>query len=284
MTWRVALLCMLVAGAAMLYKVPEAAIGCYLVIFLARPDGAECVGQAIGLIVLASIVVLALAPVIQVTADDPLLRIAVIAATSFAFVFLGAASQLGEIGSIIALVIAFILTLVDDVPAGEVVTRGLLYAWQMTSMPMALMIVFNLLLGTGPHRLLRDTIAGRLAAGAEALEGILAHPGEPRRPARRGHGGQRQAGDARAPLPHRAARPRDLAQRRRRDELSPAPRHRRPAGRGDGGGPRGARAPVPRRRRRRGHRAAARRLSAPAAVRHRGARCRARGAGRSRAP
>lgn len=170
MTWRVALLCALVAGTAMLYKIPEAAISCYLIIFLARPNGAECVGQGIGLILLASIVVFAMAPLIQATADYPLLRMLVIAVTSIAFVFLGAASQLGEIGSIIALVIAFILTLVDQLPVGEIATRGLLYAWQMAVMPMAWMIVFNLVLGTSPHRLLRATVSERLAGAADALE------------------------------------------------------------------------------------------------------------------
>lgn len=168
--WRVSLLCALVAGVAMLYKVPEAAIGCYLIIYLARPNGAECVGQAIGLIILASVVVLSMAPLIQATADYPLLRIIFIAATSFAFVYLGAASQLGEIGSIIALVIAFILTLVDQLPVGEIATRGLLYAWQMAVMPMVLMIVFSLVLGTSPHRLLRASIVGRLTVAATALE------------------------------------------------------------------------------------------------------------------
>ncbi|MFG1477660.1 FUSC family protein [Xanthobacter sp. V4C-4] len=170
-TWRVALLCAIVAGIAMVYKVPESAIGCYLVIFLARPSGAECVGQAIGLIILASVVVLSLAPVIEATATFPLLRIVIIAGTSFAFVFLGSASQLGEIGSIIALVIGFILTLVDQLPVGEVATRGLLYAWQMAVMPMVAMIVFNLVLGASPHRLLRACVARRLTRAAEALEG-----------------------------------------------------------------------------------------------------------------
>ncbi|MFG1346459.1 FUSC family protein [Xanthobacter autotrophicus DSM 431] len=169
LTWRVSLLCALVAAVAMVYKVPEAAIGCYLVIFLARPDGAECVGQGIGLIILASVVVLAMAPLIAATADNPLLRLCALALISFVFVFLGAASQLGEIGSIIALVIVFVLTLVDRLPAGEIATRGLLYAWQMACMPMALMIVFNLALGTSPHRLLRMTVTQRLEAAEEAL-------------------------------------------------------------------------------------------------------------------
>jgi multidrug resistance protein MdtO len=170
MTWRVALLCALVAAAAMIYKVPEAAISCYLVIFIARPDGAECVAQALGLIVLVFLVVAAMVPVIQLTADAPLARILVIAAASCAFVWLGAVSRLGEIGSIIGLVVAYILTLVDQVPAGEIATRGLLYAAEMAILPMVLMIAFNLVLGRSPHRLLRATVVQRLAAAAEFLD------------------------------------------------------------------------------------------------------------------
>jgi len=170
MAWRVALLCALVCCVAMIYKIPEPAISCYLVIFLMRPNSAAVIGQALGLIVLASVVVLAMAPLIQATADNPLLRIVAIAVTSFGFLYLSSASQLGETGAIIALVISFILTLIDHVPLGEVATRGLLYAWQMATMPMALMIVFLLILGTSPHRLLRETVASRLNAAADALE------------------------------------------------------------------------------------------------------------------
>lgn len=173
MTWKVALLCALVAAVAMVFKVPEAAIGCYLVIFLTRPNAAQNVGQAIGVIGLASFVVFALAPVIQATADVPLLRIVIIALVSFAFVFLGAATQLGEQGSIVALVIAFVLTLVDHLPIGEIATRGLLYAWQMAVMPMVLMILFNLVFGRSPHRLLRQRVADRLEAAAAALAAPL---------------------------------------------------------------------------------------------------------------
>jgi multidrug resistance protein MdtO len=170
MTWRIALLCALVAGTAMMHQLPESAISCYLIIFLMRPNGAECVVQALGLIVLVCLLVLALAPVIQALADAPLLRIVVIAGASFTFLYLGSATQLGEIGSIIGLVIAFILTMVDLVPAAEIVTRGLLYAGAMASMPMLWMAVFCLVLGIGPHTLVRRTIAQRLEAAATLLE------------------------------------------------------------------------------------------------------------------
>ena len=48
MTWRVALLCAIVAGVAMVYKIPESAIGCYLIIFLMKPNGAQNVGNRSG--------------------------------------------------------------------------------------------------------------------------------------------------------------------------------------------------------------------------------------------
>lgn len=169
LTWRVALLCAITAAVAMMHRIPESAISCYLIIFLMRPNGAECVGQAIGLIILATLVVFGMAPLIQSLAETPLLRLAVIAGATFIFLFLSSASQLGEIGAIIGLVIAFILTMVDLVPVGEIVTRGLLYAWAMACMPMALMIGFCLVLGTGPHTLLRQTVAERLNAAADLL-------------------------------------------------------------------------------------------------------------------
>lgn len=168
--WRVALLCALVAGVAMLYRIPESAIGCYLIIYLAKPDGAECVATAIGLIVLASVAVLSIVPIITATADAPALRLMAMVLLSFAFVWLGAVSQLGEIGSIIALVFVFILSLVDFVPAGEIGTRVLLYAWQMSCVPMGMMVVFNMVFGTPPHRLMRETVVRRLHAAAEAFD------------------------------------------------------------------------------------------------------------------
>ncbi|MCJ8144480.1 FUSC family protein [Ancylobacter sp. A5.8] len=170
MTWRIALLCAIVAMVAMVYKVPEPALSCYLIIFLMNPNGAECVGKGLGLIVLVSIIVLLLVPIVNVTIESQILRMLAIIGLSFVPVFFGAASALGEIGSIIALVLAFVLTLVDMVPVGEVATRGLLYAWQMASMPMALMVVFCLALGWSPQRLIRRRLAARLNAVADVLE------------------------------------------------------------------------------------------------------------------
>ncbi|QTL02264.1 FUSC family protein [Aquabacter sp. L1I39] len=170
LTWRTALLCAIVSAVAMAYEIPEAAISCYLVIFIMKPDGSESMLTAVGLIVLVTLVVAFVVMLARWTADAPMLRLAAMAFTSFCLLFLGAASKLGEVGGVIALVIAFALTLVDQVPVGDVITVGLRYAWDMAVMPMALMVAFTLVLGRFPVTLLREMLRHRLAVVADVLE------------------------------------------------------------------------------------------------------------------
>lgn len=169
MMWRIALLCAIVAAVAALYKTPEAGISCYLVIFVMKRDAAESIAMALGIIVLVSIVVFFVIFLAAITIESPLLRMLTIAAVSFVFLFLQGASKLGPVGGVIALVIAFTLTLVSDAPVGEVVTRGMLYAWQMAAMPMMLMVVFCLLVGRSPVSLLRERLRDRLVLCEAAL-------------------------------------------------------------------------------------------------------------------
>lgn len=190
MTWRIALLCALVAAVAMLYKIPEPAIGCYLVIYLMKPNAAVNIALAIGATILVTIVVAVVLVLVQWTIDIPALRLATMAVAAFLLVFLGSVSRLGPLGSDMALVVTFALSLTSDVPVGEAATRGLLYAWQMVTMPMALMLVFNLVLGSTPDRLLQSTLRERLVTAADVLvsDNTLAV----RRLLREGNGEQQQ--------------------------------------------------------------------------------------------
>jgi multidrug resistance protein MdtO len=169
MTWRVALLCALVAAVAMIYKIPEPAIGCYLIVYLMKQDASTNIVLAIGATILVTVFVALVFLLTRWTIEVPFLRLAVMALASFAFVYLGSVSKLGPLGSDMALVITFALTLVSAAPLGEVVTRGLLYAWQMVTMPMALMLCFNLVLGWKPSTLLRTTVRERIEAAGEHL-------------------------------------------------------------------------------------------------------------------
>ncbi|MEW5425244.1 FUSC family protein [Amorphus sp. 3PC139-8] len=170
LTWRIAILCALVTATAMLYKIPEAAISCYLVIFLMRADSSETIGQAVGLIGLATVIVAVMAPLMTATMDSAFLRILVMAVATFIALYLSSATSLGETGAIIGLVIAFIMTLSSDVPAGIVGSEGLKYAWEMAVMPMIVMTGFLLAFGRGPQGIAADRVADRLRAAADALD------------------------------------------------------------------------------------------------------------------
>lgn len=169
MAWRVAALCALMAMIAMIYGIPESAISCYLIIFVMKPDGVESMVMAIAITILVSLVVGLVFLLIHFTLEAAPLRMAALIISSFLFLYIGSASKLGPVGSIIALVIAFVMTLLSDIPMGEVATRGLLYAWLMAVSPMLLIIGFNLFLGRAPQTLLRASLAERLFTVAEAL-------------------------------------------------------------------------------------------------------------------
>ncbi len=95
-SWRVAAVCALVAGIAMMFQIPESAISCYLVIFLMKADGAENTIIATAAIIAITLLVALMIPVLQWTVESALLRILVMIIVSFIFIFIGAASKLGE--------------------------------------------------------------------------------------------------------------------------------------------------------------------------------------------
>ncbi|PZQ46385.1 MAG: FUSC family protein, partial [Rhodovulum sulfidophilum] len=171
LTWRVALLCAFVAATAMVFRIPESAISCYLIIFLMKQDAVMNCLMGVGLILLATLVVALMIPIINLSIDSPAGRLAIIFAASYVFLFLSSATPLGEQAAIVGLIIAFIMTLVTMVPVGEIGNQGLLAAWKMACMPMFLMILFNLILGVPAQTHVRETVVARLRRAAERIEG-----------------------------------------------------------------------------------------------------------------
>lgn len=175
-SWRIGATCALVAGIAMLFHIPESAISCYLVIFLMKDDGAENTLIAIGAVIAITLLVALMIPVLQWTIESTLVRIVAMVIVSVVFIFIGAASKLGEGGSIVALIIAFILTLVSVVPANGVISTGLRYAWEMAILPMFVIAGFNLFFGRWSPTLLREELRQRLVLARDALNGSGMEP------------------------------------------------------------------------------------------------------------
>ncbi|MFK4826084.1 FUSC family protein [Paenochrobactrum sp. BZR 588] len=170
-TWRVACVCALVSGVAMLFHIPEAAISVYLVIFLMKPDGAENTIVATAAVIAITILVILMIPLLQATVESALVRILVMIISSFIFIYIGAASKLGEGGSIVGLIIAFILTLISMVPINGVISMALRYAWEMSILPMFCIAGFSLFFGQWSVSLLRQQLRERLMLAQQLLAG-----------------------------------------------------------------------------------------------------------------
>lgn len=168
--WRIALLCALMTLVSMTYGIPAAVLSCYVLFFVMKSDAAETMVMAVALVVLVSVVVFILIGLINLTIVSPPLRLLALVLVSVIFLYLGNASVLGPLGGIIALVIAFVLTLLEYIPVGELATRAVLYAWLMTAAPMGLLFIFSLFLGRKPKDVLESEIKARLELAALGLE------------------------------------------------------------------------------------------------------------------
>lgn len=162
LSWRIALICALVVCVAMIYKIPFVAVSCFVVFFVMRSDSAESNVLAVALIILASIVVAFLLVVIEIALPSPALRLALILTTSYFLLFFGASTKLGPLGGIIALVIAFVLSMLNYVEVQEIAVRGTLYAWLMAAMPMGIVLLANWLWGRRPKKVLYSELRHRL--------------------------------------------------------------------------------------------------------------------------
>ncbi|WP_392561598.1 FUSC family protein [Orbus sturtevantii] len=169
LTWRIALLSALMAVVAMIYEIPESAISCYLIIYLMKDDANENIVIAIAVSILLSLAVALIFLLTNLTINSVFFRIFMIFICSYFFVYMGAKFNVSEIGNLVALVIAFLLTLLSDAPTGELATRAILYALLMATTPMLLMIIFNLILGKKSQNILLEKFSLRLKTAQNTL-------------------------------------------------------------------------------------------------------------------
>lgn len=171
-TVRMTVLVMVIVAVSMALRVPEAALSCYLVFFAARDNAASSIQIGLALIAAASVGILLAFIFLMISADEPGLRLLFVAIFTFAGMFFSQASRLGPISATVGFVFAFALTLYDEVPIPELLTRGLAWIWVVVFFPMFFMIVLNVVAGPDPARLVRREIAARIKTAADLLSGV----------------------------------------------------------------------------------------------------------------
>ena len=162
LTWRIALLCLnVMAIIAMVYEIPESAISCYLIIYLIKAGcGTKYITLPWGHYFMLHCGWCGVSTVLISLFKILFLRFFFMVFLSH-FMYLASASSLGDIGNLVALVIAFLMTLIEDIPFGDAATRGLLYALLMAVSPMLLVIIFNYFFSISPRKLLLNKISTR---------------------------------------------------------------------------------------------------------------------------
>jgi multidrug resistance protein MdtO len=166
---RLALACALTTLVVEIYQTPDPALTAYVAFFVMKRDRMESVIISIVLAILISLLVGILVFVAMAVIDQPLWRVISISVVSFGLLFLASASKLKPLASIIALIVGYGLDLLSDAQVGEIATRGYLYAWLFVTIPAAVSIALNLLLGPPPRRLLEQALAHRLALAAALM-------------------------------------------------------------------------------------------------------------------
>jgi multidrug resistance protein MdtO len=166
---RLALACALTTLVAEIYQTPDPALTAYVAFFVMKRDRMESVILSIVLSILISLLVGMLILIATAVIDQPLWRVISISVASFGLLFLASASKLKPLAAIIALIVGYAMDLLSDAQVGELATRGYLYAWLFVTIPAAVSIALNLLLGPPPRRLLEDALAHRLALAASLM-------------------------------------------------------------------------------------------------------------------
>ncbi|NDI85393.1 FUSC family protein [Undibacterium crateris] len=167
---RITACCILSCLLVQYYQTPEAALSVYIVFFLVKPDRLSSIVQSIAAVLLMGFIVGLLLLIIQQVIDEPVLRLASMAALSLFFMFAALASKLRPVASILALIFAYTLDLVCQAFIGELATRALLYGWLAAIIPAGVCLSLSLLCAPGAGQLLRQTLAYDFRLAAARLQ------------------------------------------------------------------------------------------------------------------
>src|SRR6516225_6616732 len=213
------------------FRIPEIALSGYIVLFLSGREAASTVLTALlaGIaVVLAIFVTIA---VFMLSLSEPALRIPLMAVMTFVAMFLSRTATPGPVFFVAGFIIAYGLTLGDQVlglalqpattgnaeqfalpeivfvPPEEALVRFLLWLSLSVVVPVALVIAANLLTGRDPARLLCRALAERLAAAARFCAGERGAESRLEAQAFEGTAGLRKLHDLAGLLHHGRGRP-----------------------------------------------------------------------------
>jgi hypothetical protein len=192
---RIVIVVLIVVAIAETFRISDIAVSAFLVLVLSGREAASTVRTALISGIAVVLAIFATIAVFMLSLSEPALRIPLMAVITFGAVFLARASPLGPVFFMAGFIIAYGLTLGDQVlglalqpatagnasqfelpeiafvPPEDALVRFLLWLSLAVALPVALVIAANLLTGRDPALLLRRALAERLAASARFCAG-----------------------------------------------------------------------------------------------------------------
>lgn len=195
-TVRAVLLVLAVVAIGEIFRVPEIALSAYIVLFVSRAEAASTALTALIAGIAAILAIFAAILVLVFSLSQPALRIPLIAGMTFVAMFLArTAGELAPAFFAAGFIVAYGLTLGEEalglalmpgsaantesftlpelvfVPPVEALLRFLLWLGLVVAIPVALVVIANLLTGRDPAILLRAGLVERLRAAAGFCDG-----------------------------------------------------------------------------------------------------------------
>jgi multidrug resistance protein MdtO len=177
------------------FRIPEIAVSAYIVLFLSGREAASTVRTALAAGIAVVLAIFMTIGVFMLSLSEPALRIPLMAVMTFGAMFLSRAATLGPVFFVAGFVIAYGLTLGDEVlglalqpatvgnapqfelpeiffiPPEDALVRFLLWFTLAVVVPVVLLIAANLLTWRDPALLLRRALTERLATATRFCAG-----------------------------------------------------------------------------------------------------------------
>src|SRR5258708_26502926 len=165
----VMLRCMLTSAivivVSMALEVPELALSVLVVFYVTQSNVVVTRVVGVMVIVAATLTIGLSSLVLKFTFDYPLLRIAIASLLFFGSVYLMRVLKIGVVFFIVAIVVIYVQSFVDQTDQADLLIRAVLWVWVAVNYPIALTLVVNtLLLPAEPQLQLKAEIHRQLAA------------------------------------------------------------------------------------------------------------------------
>jgi multidrug resistance protein MdtO len=193
---RIVVVVLMVVAISETFRISEIALSAYIVLFLSGREAASTVRTALAAGIAVVLAIFATIAVFMLSLSELALRIPLMALMTFVAMFLSRVSPLGPVFFVAGFIVAYGLTLGDEVlglalqpatagnaeqfelpeivfvPPEEALVRFLLWLSLAVALPVTLIIVANLLTGRDPALLLRRALTERLATATRFCAGV----------------------------------------------------------------------------------------------------------------